>query len=169
MRHNFYNLKTILEYIFSQKASSFGFTPHYFIFLVPFLAYFFSKFKFLKLVLFFCFVFTLFLYKKEYPSFSSYQKVIFIIEQNQKYAGFNIANLTYGDTQAWPLRYLLYVKNLNPNPTDNYSKDRNLWVLSESDPRTSTVWELQNFKGSILTNYYIDEKLQLYNLVNISK
>lgn len=164
LRNNFYNFRTILEYLSSPKTDNFIFQPYYFIFLIPFLSFLLAKLKTNYIFLLAYLPFYFLLYEKQTPSYSTWQKASQIILENQnKNNNFNVANLTYGDTQAWALRYLLYSKGLTSNPVNHYPQDQTLWVVSSPGKLISQkVWELNSFPSSPTAKYLLDHDLNLY-------
>ncbi len=136
-RHQFYNLTTMF-YIFTHSSQSGELTSHYFIFpLLIFLLYFsliyFSKIKNHRLKITLPIILFSFLTLIQLKIFFNYQpldaipgwdystqnQVADIISLNCP-KNFNIAATIQGDTRFYDLRYLLNLRNCNPNSVEDY-------------------------------------------------
>jgi len=151
-RNNFYNIKTIFEWL-RQGGGEFSLQQFYFLEFLPILtilaARMFHKWK-IALVL----GLTIFLgwslinqnQAKGMPVFWNYRdlKVTSEIIINQSGNEFNVINLLSGDTRFYPLRYLLTVGKKAPMDTSTYNKE--LWVVSYKNYnlKESTAWEMKD-------------------------
>lgn len=172
-RHQFYNLKTIFL-IFTNSATSFEVTPHYFIFpLLIFLIYglvLISKKNHHPYYLFLL----LFLIYKDKSSldnivgwhFPEQIKVSQLISENCT-SNFNIATTIGGDTRSYDLRYLLNINNCLPNSVDDYPQSSTIFLIAPPTrpPETESVWEIDSFKPFTITSQQkINDHVIFYRL-----
>lgn len=191
LRHNFYNLKTLLLILQTGTDKTLSFLPFYYILcLVPFLAVFigfFVKklFSFNKTVGFLLIFFYLFLSTKEIYSFS-YQapgmpegwnylgekEVVKIILKEDK-KSYNIANLLTGNTRANATRYLLTIAGKPAGDVSSYPQVDWLFVISRYDEQRTKkdpVWEVSSFVPSRITKQWpIQNGINLYLFEKINK
>jgi hypothetical protein len=173
LRHQFYNLKTIIL-VFTHSSGSFDVTPHYFIFsllifLIFFLLYFSQKTHFPVYLLLIAFLF----YKdqSDLNQIKSYKypiqlKISQEISKNcpQKY---NFAATNQGDTRAYDMRYLLTINHCPPDTVDNYPKDQTIFLIAPPSrpPLNETVWEISSFKPFKITSIQrLNDGIILYRL-----
>jgi hypothetical protein len=80
---------------------------------------------------------------------------------------FNIVNLLSGDTEFWPLRFLLVRDNEAPETIENYKDIDELFVVAtgEKEIMNSKVWELSAMGDKkIEDKWQINEKISLFKL-----
>jgi len=190
LRHNFYNLKTILLILKNYQGQVIkNKVPfHYFISFMPFIFLFislllekiFDKKTFLQII----FVSLLILYSFlkivppsdsgftmpqhwNFPSVTKTAEIIF----HENYSRYNIANLLYGDTRAHALRYLLTVKKDPPLPVEQYSNADSLFAVSyQKGEQTikNPVWEISSFCPCIVKKEWkINNQVNLFLLEKI--
>lgn len=155
LRNNFYNLKTIFEWM-GQRGGGFELQQFYFLEFLPILvilvAKIFYKWRIVLLgglIMFLGWTITNEKQAKGMPMEWNYGdlKKTSVIIKNKAGNEFNVVNLLSGDTRFYPLRYLLTVENKVPMQVEKYNKE--LWVISYKnyDFRNSTVWELEKAKN----------------------
>jgi len=175
LKHNFYNLKTIITIINQGTSKKLKFPPpfYYFISLMP-LVYLLTaliinkmfgkkiqqmlknklKIKILMTLIFAIYFLTYF-YQKPLTAFGmplnwSYLKAkktadIIAGENKKKY---NIASLLSGDTRAYALRFLVTINNHPPLPIDHYPQADYLFGISphnQQETINNSVWEISSF------------------------
>ncbi|MFA6007163.1 MAG: hypothetical protein WC784_00770 [Candidatus Shapirobacteria bacterium] len=155
LRHQFYNLKTILL-ILSHSSSSFELTPHYFVFSLLIFLIFFLLYLSQKTHLPFYLLLMIFLFFNDSASTLNYHglnyptqlKITQSIANNCPITKYNIASTNQGDTRAYDLRYLLTINHCSPDTVDNYPKDQTIFLIAPSSrpPLTESVWEISSFK-----------------------
>lgn len=151
LRNNFYNIKTIVEWI-GQRGNGFELQQFYFLEFLPILVILAAKI-FYRWRIFLIGGLIVFLWwsvinqsqAKGMPMFWNYgdlkkSKEIIMRKAQGEY---NVVNLLSGDTRFYSLRYLLTVEGKAPMSVDKYDKE--LWIISYKgvDLQNSTVWELE--------------------------
>jgi len=167
LRHNFYNLNTIISILKNGSSTAFSFPLplHYYLSFLPFLllllAYLlkklFEKQKIITLGL--IAVFTVYsvieIFVKpatgytmpENWNYKDIEKTSKIILRENK-TNYNIANIIQGDTRAYALRYLLTKANNPPLSVENYPNASFLFVISkQKKDQTEKIptWEVSSF------------------------
>lgn len=155
LRNNFYNIKTIFEWL-GQRGNGFEFQQFYFLEFLPILTILVAKVfyrwrYFLIAVLVMCCGWSVMGQGQAegMPMFWRYKDLTKSGQIIMKKSGgeFNVVNLLSGDTRFYPLRYLLTVKDKVPMSVDKY--DTELWVAAYkgTDLKNSNVWELEKMKN----------------------
>lgn len=91
-----------------------------------------------------------------------------IASQNEEY--YNIANLIYGDTREYPVRFLLEQKGQKIMPVDAYARTNTLYVISKDNPLGHDVWELDSIKpANTIKIWEINPDVKLYKIERIKK
>ena len=175
LRHNFYNIKTILLVFTHTRGAVTEYSPHYFIYplfilIVWGLLLLSKKYKkpFYLLIL-------LFLFFKSDPGLDQIKgwtypeqlKVRDLILQNGCPQNYNIATTIQGDTRFHSLRFLLIQKKCPPNKEDDYSTNKLLYLVAPSNrpPETETVWEITSAKPfKIIEKHTINQDINLFLL-----
>ena len=172
LRNNFYNIKTIFQWLWLGGDEKIIVPIYYFLAFVPFiclgLACFVDKLK-NKLVLILLMIsligysFYIKINQKEalgMPGGWNYllqEEVVNKIMKNDCPNNFNVASTISGDTRAYDLRFLLTVKNCKPMGIEEYSKAEKLFLIAPINrpPENETVWEVSTF-GKFKTNQKIN-------------
>lgn len=151
LRNNFYNIKTIFEWV-GQRGDGFALQQFYFLEFLPILTILVAKI-FYRWKIFLLGGLIIFLgwsvmgqtQVKGMPMFWNYSNLKNTKEIIVRKAGneYNVVNLLSGDTRFYSLRYLLTVEGKSPMPIDKYDKE--LWIISYrgDDLKNSTIWELE--------------------------
>ncbi len=86
-----------------------------------------------------------------------------ISSQNEEY--YNIANLIYGDTREYPVRFLLEEKGQKLLPVDAYGRTDTLYVISRDDPFQHNVWEINTIKpAKVVMVWDLNKNVKLYKI-----
>lgn len=191
LKHNFYNLKTIILILKYGSQKNFTFPPpfYYFLPLMPFIFLFlaividkiFKKYFIVTLII--LLLIGLYSAKKILPrpkngfgmpenwNYPSEQKTSQIILRENK-SNYNIASLLSGDTRDYPLRYLLTIAGNPPLPVEQYPNATFLFVTSPHDQNSTInnqVWEISSFcPCRVQKSWAIQEKISLYLLAKIN-
>jgi hypothetical protein len=161
LRNNFYNIRTIWEWIKCGNDQSFSPQIYYFLSFIPFvclgLAWIISRLK-NKLILIlmlivlifysFCFKFS----QKEafgMPKGWNYplqKQTVEKILENGCPKNFNVASTISGDTRSYNLRFLLTIKGCKPMGVEEYPIAKKLFLVAPTDRslETESVWELSS-------------------------
>ena len=185
LRHNFYNIKTLL-YVVLNSSSGSEMTSHYFIFpLLVFGIYSFLLFinkiknkKNASLLLVVALGAMMWLQTNVFASYDpldviegwnykEQQKVADLIVKNGCPNNYQIATTIQGDTRAYDLRYLLNLKNCQPMGVEEYLRAEKLFLVAPIDrpPETETVWEVDSLgKFKINRQEKLTEKIVFWEL-----
>lgn len=186
LRHNFYNLNTLLLIFKTGTDKTLSELPfYYFLAIMPFIIVFVSFFlnkififnKFIGLILIIIYIFwaipQISSYTVQAPgmpkgwNYSGQKKAVKII-LNENKNNFNIANLLSGDTRAQDLRYLLILKGRQPMDVIDYPLADWLFVLSRyNGERTlkDPVWEIGSFQpAQVAKEWPIQNGISLFLL-----
>lgn len=186
LRHHFYNLTTMIQFMFSSSESSgFSFTGYHFhsliipLFVVSALILnqirLHSKTLFTVLILFylaysaphFDFLSSTPPGMTAHTNLSLLQQTAAIISQDHSEA-FQIADLTSGDTRAQPLRYLTtYEYQAIPLPPDQYSAASSMYVLASSPDQLQSAdnYELNSLKPfQIVNSWPLAQSVTLFKI-----
>ena len=185
LRNNFYNLKTICQWLRYGGDEKFNFQIYYVLSFVPFfclgLALVINKLK-NKLVLFLLLIsligysFYVKINQKEYfemPQGWTYvlqKEVVKKIMENGCPKNFNIAGTISGDTRSYDLRFLLTAKGCRPMGVEEYPKAEKLFLIAPTKrpPETETVWEVSSLdKFKINRQENLDPEIIFYELEKI--
>jgi hypothetical protein len=191
LRHNFYNINTILFHLrYGNFSVGYTFNIWYY-YVLPFLApavLFMGKFLYsIKRRKFFIvpilvlsglsFYFMLLSFSSQgqkamhYPGWSiaTQKKVVnIIIKDNEE--DFEVAETISSDTQAMDIRWWLKQEGVNVMEVDQYKEAPVLYLVSSSDrpPETETVWEVSSLKPfKVITKVELDKDLFLYKIKRI--
>lgn len=185
-KHNFYNFRIIFFIIKQGLINSNPIIPHfyYFLFLTPFLCLFFGIFlaKIFNYNLFLGIIIVILIsiysfnhiFKKPASGFTMPQgwnylgqkKITEIILKENK-SNYNIANLLWGDTRDYPLRYLLTIAKNPPLNIDQYPQSKYLFVTAREQQKVvnNPVWEINSFcPCKISKSWPIQNNINLYLL-----
>lgn len=188
LRHNFYNIKTLIFVFLNSKTGS-ELTSHYFVFSLLI----FSLFGFLTIInkiknkknafLWLTIVLgvTLWLQTSFFTSYKptdltegwgykEQQLVVDLIVRDGCPKNFEIAATVQGDTRAYDLRYLLDLKKCKPMGVEDYLKAEKLFLVAPIDrlPEKETVWEVSSLgKFKINREEKITEKIVFWELEKI--
>jgi len=182
LRNNFYNIKTILEWLRYGNDGKFGFEDYYILSFVPFfclgLAWVLNKLKnkiILILLMIFLIVYSGFYFVKINQkgalgmakdwSYPLEKQTVKEILKDGCPKNFEVASMINGDTVAYPLRYLLEVEGCNPMGVDEYSKAEKLFIVTPNNRslEKETVWEVVNIgKFNIDKKILLNDKISLY-------
>jgi len=185
LRNNFYNIKTIFEWLKYGSDQKLSIPIYYFLSLVPFiclvLAWIINKIKnktilFLLLICLIGYSFYIKINRKEYfemPSGWNYllqKKVVNKIMENGCPNNFNVASTISGDTRSYDLRFLLIARNCKPMGVEEYPRAEKLFLIAPINrpPETETVWEVSSLgKFRINRQEKLTEKIVFYELEKI--
>lgn len=172
LRNNFYNIKTILEWLKFGGDEKIAVPIYYFLSFVPFvclgLAWLMNKIRdktllILLLISLISYSFYTKINQKEalgMPNGWNYllqEKTVEKIMKNGCPNNFNVASTISGDTRSYDLRFLLTAKNCKPMMVEEYPKAEKLFLIAPKNrsPETETVWEVQSL-GKFKINQKID-------------
>ena len=190
LRHNFYNIKTLL-YVVLNSTSRSEMTSHYFVFpLLVFGLYgfliFINKIKNKKstsLLLVVAVGVMLWLQTNVFASYApldiikgwnykEQQLVADLITKNGCPKNYQVATTIQGDTRAYDLRYLLNLKKCEPIGVEDYPNAERLFLVAPIDrpPETETVWEVSSFREfKINRQEKLTEKIVFWELEKIKQ
>lgn len=172
-RNNFYNTKTIFEWI-GQRGNGLEMQQFYLLEFLPILVILIAKIFYRSrlfliggLIIFLCWSVTNQKQAKGMPMFWNYRDLRKTSEIVMKKAEseYNVVNLLSGDTRFYSLRYLMTAEGKLPMPIDKYDKE--LWVVSYKDNnlKNSTVWELEKTENmEERARFEINPKVDLIQL-----
>jgi hypothetical protein len=182
LRNNFYNIRTIFEWLKFGSDEKFNFQIYYFLAFIPIFSLFFgliiSKLNkvFIRSGLFLVLIVYSFSIKitqnralgmPEHWTYSDLDRAAKIIEREGH--NFNIVNLLSGDTRFYSLRYLLIKENKEPRPIDSYEFADQLFIVSYDDiekTKNNPVWEISSFgKSTLKRKWKLNQKVNLYELI----
>lgn len=182
LRNNFYNIKTILEWLKFGGDEKFGFQIYYFLSFVPFICLGFGwlinklknkNFLILLMIIFIGYSFGKVLKQKEafgMPkgwNYSLQKETIKKILINGCPSDFNVASTLNGDTRAYDLRFLLIRNGCKPMDVDKYPEIKTLFLVApkERRPENETVWEINSMgKVKIKREEKLNEAVIFYEL-----
>ena len=177
LRNNFYNIKTILLWIFKGGDKRSDMQVYYFLVWLPLLwvwgAKLIEKLSYKNWIWGGLIVASLgwvFLTKstEDMPINWNYIKLKetknIILKDNPK--NFNVVNKLSGDTQFNSLRYFLKINNNEAMPINKYPEATILYVVANNDWKIDDqVWEVASFKPvKIDTSWDLGEEIKLYKL-----
>lgn len=176
IRNNFYNVRTIGEWLGSGGSHGLGLQQFYFLEFLPGLTilaakYFYRWRWWLTAGIILIMIKSIFMTvrAKGMPDGWTYRDLKKTSEIVETKAGqeFNVINLLSGDTQFKPLRYLLTIRNKMPMPTNKY--DKQLWIVKYNDRAMisddKTPWELKEaVNKKIAEKWEINKKIELVEL-----
>ncbi len=162
LRNNFYNVKTIWEWIRYGNDQNFGAQIYYFLSFVPFfclgLAWIIGKLKnklILILLLISLISYSFYVKISQNKAFGMpdgwnyplQKQVVKKILENGCPKDFNVASTISGDTRAYDLRFLLKIKNCEPMGVEEYPKAEKLFLVASINrpPEKEKVWEVSSF------------------------
>lgn len=172
LRNNFYNIKTILEWLRFGGDEKITVPIYYFLSFVPFvclgLAWLIGKLKnkivlILLLIGLISYSFYTKINQKEalgMPNGWNYllqDKVVEKILKNGCPKNFNVASTISGDTRSYDLRFLLTAKNCKAMGVEEYPRAEKLFLIApvSRPPETETVWEVSSL-GKFKINQQIN-------------
>ncbi len=180
LRHNFYNFKTMLEFIFSSPGTGFTWQNYHFIFAFPIIlitaSWLVSKTikspRMLVLLLGLLIVYWIPFWSlnKAYGmpvgwTLSAIEKSADLISR-QKSEHLNVASLLDGETRALTIRYFL--QHIHHTPlldVTAYPQTQTLYVVGRTNPSNSQAWEIQSAGALKLSQYWpIQQDIYLYRL-----
>lgn len=182
LRNNFYNIRTIFEWLIYGSDGKFVISPFYFLSFVPFLCLGLGwlitkvKYKFIGyfvLIVYVCFSSLKVIKQKgafgmpENWNYQLQQKTIEKIMGNGCLNNFNVASTVSGDTRGYDLRFLLTKNGCAPMGVEEYPKAETLFLVAPIDrpPETEKVWEVSSFgKFEIKREENLGEKIKFYEL-----
>ena len=185
LRNNFYNIKTILEWLRFGGDEKVAIPIYYFLSFVPFvclgLAWLINKIKnkillILLLISLISYSFYTKINQKEafgMPSGWNYvlqEKTVKKILEKGCPKNFNVASTVSGDTRSYDLRFLLITKNCKPMGVEEYPKAEKLFLIAPENrpPETEKVWEVQSLgKFKINNQEKMSSNIILYELEKI--
>ncbi|QQS44375.1 glycosyltransferase family 39 protein [Candidatus Roizmanbacteria bacterium] len=94
-----------------------------------------------------------------------------IISKDNPIDSFNVAMHAQGDNRAMPLRYALLLKDIHPEPYENYSNIDLLYFISRKDDpiQKQVMWEYTAFGPSRVTkSWEVNDRYMLYRLEKIT-
>lgn len=178
VRNNFYNVKTIWEWL-STRQGGFEIQQFYFLEFLPIgvmaVAKIVSRWKRLTVGL----IAGLWLVTawsiareenaKGMPIFWHYSdlKKTSDIVAGRVADGFNVVNLLSGDSRFYPLRYLLAVEGKEVRPVDGYERAKQLWVVNykNNNWKISNNWEMaMAVKMREVNRFEINTQVELIEL-----
>ncbi len=182
LRNNFYNIKTIFEWLRFGGDEKFNFHIYYFLAFIPLISIVagmilnklnnkFIQYGLILILIIYSF-FTKYTETEAFGmpkdwSYSELEKTSKIVEQMG--TNFNVVNLLSGDTRFYSLRYLLTKDQKNPRNVDSYQSADELFVVSydmEEKTLNNPVWEISSFgKAEIKNKWELNKKVNLYELV----
>jgi uncharacterized membrane protein len=184
LRNNFYNIKTILEWLRYGNDGKFDFADYYVLSFVPFFClaagYFLNKIK--KQIVLVSLLIILVIYSGSYFvkinklgslgmakgwSYQLEKQTVREIIKNGCPKDFEIASIINGDTVAYPLRYLLEIENCKPMPIDDYSRAKKLFVVASNNKNLSdeNIWELLSIGNfEVKKQIILNTEIGLYEL-----
>lgn len=185
IRHNFYNIGTMLTFLLeslSGKKSGFSFEKYHFIYLLIPLYILLSKAlnKFftpiiiaLLLLLYITISFPGWQLMDAYPStmpkgtnLQTMKQISTLIAKDAP-SEFEVASIVDGETRAENLRYLLkFLDKKTPMTSDKYPEAKVLYVVSytEQDPLTKSVWEINSIKPAKISKTW-----KINDLIKVTK
>jgi hypothetical protein len=185
LRHNFYNLKTIILFVSTRGSQNqvFQILPYYFLSAIPFIIYFTTYglnkiYKFNKIIiyLFLTIIITYSIYTAipdrgegfdmargwNYEGLKKTEKII----SEQKHENYNLVDLLTGDTRAQALRYLLTVSGNEPKNESAYPDSLYLFIYSRDSIEKilgGSLWEIDVIKPVVLEKTWdIQNGIKLY-------
>ena len=183
LRHNFYNLQTML-FIAAHGNHTTDLSPHYFFyplsgFILFLISLFYVRTRHSKILIVILLLFTLIQFRYlsdlrpldiipgwEYPQVISTAKYILKDGCPQNY---NIAATMQGDTRFYDLRYILTINNCPPLAVEKYPSAQVLFLVAPNNrpPATETVWEVSSFRPFVISQTIpITSNLTLYKLIH---
>ncbi|HPT66100.1 MAG TPA: glycosyltransferase family 39 protein [Candidatus Woesebacteria bacterium] len=173
LRNNFYNVRTMLEWLRFGGDEKMAFPLYYFLSFVPFLcmglAWLIGKIKNKMIIVLLLsglvlYSFYIKINQKEalgMPNGWNYvwqQKVVDKILEKGCPKNFNIASTISGDTRSYDLRFLMTAKSCRPMNVEEYPKAEKLFLVAPIDrpPETEKVWEV-----SSLRKFKINQKTEI--------
>lgn len=187
LRHDFYNIRTLLL-ILTQKGktdSAFRFNYHYILGLIPYVLYFLSvilgKLKKISRIITFIIIMIFVIYSAAvilpYPksgftmvegwNYPGEKKATAVILSQRK-SKYNIVDLLTGDTRAMGLRYLLTMEGSPPMSVTDYPKSEYLFIYSKDSIDKilkGSLWEIDTVKPvNVVNKWYIQNGIYLYLL-----
>jgi len=183
IRHNFYNIKTIL-WVMIQPTSSEHLELYYFTHSLGAFAFWgvvggLNKIKKNKILISLFLVLGISLVQMQlinYPlpykspvgwNYLRQKETISKILKNGCPDKFNIASTLSGDTRSYDLRFLLITKGCNPMEVEEYPKAETLFLVAPIDrpPETETVWEVSSLgKFKVNRQEKLTEKIVFWEL-----
>ncbi len=176
LRNNFYNLRTMGEWLMGGNGSKLGFQTHYWLALVVFglagvswvLGIIWVKNKIIVIAL----LVGLMLFsvngvlKSENNKYMDLEKAEEII-LNSKVSDLEVATTANGDSRFYAMRYLLLKDKIRVMGVDKYPQAMTLFLVAPLDrpPETEKVWEVSSLgKIKIINKVKINEKTYLYEI-----
>ena len=173
LRNNFYNVRTMLEWLRFGGDEKMAFPLYYFLSFVPFLcmglAWLIGKIKNKMIIVLLLsglvlYSFYIKINQKEalgMPNGWNYvwqQKVVDKILEKGCPKNFNIASTISGDTRSYDLRFLMTAKSCRPMNVEEYPKAEKLFLVAPDNrpPEKETVWEV-----SSLGKFKINQKIEI--------
>jgi hypothetical protein len=180
IRNNFYNIKTMWEWLIWGQKTELKLFDYYFLswwpIIIIILGWVANKYRYLGIII--MIVLTMAAGKtlaisqvKGMPNFWNYEdleKTQKIISEQKNGERYNIVNLLSGDTRFWSLRYLLTIRENEPMPIDKYGETEQLMVVAYNNQKVidNPVWEISSMGKSKINNVWqINEQVSLYSLM----
>ncbi len=182
LRNNFYNIKTILEWLKYGGDEKFVFHVYYFLSFMPFiclgLGWFLNKLKNRKILVLLMIVFignSFLKVIRQNKAFGMPDNWNYILQketvekilENGCPGNFNVAETIGGDTRSHDLRFLLTIKGCEPMGVEEYPMAEKLFLVApiERPVETETVWEVESLgKFKINRKEKLNEKIWFYEL-----
>lgn len=181
VRNNFYNSKTIIQWLITSRGSNLIFQEYYYLWIVPvlmvgvawWLARSNRKWQFLVVGMVITWGLVGVAFKRSvigmseiwsYRDLVKTEKIILTRAGNK----FNVVNTLSGDSRFYPMRYLLTINNRYPEPIEDYQNEDQLFVLARNEDgdkiEKSTLWEISSFGGKIAERWPINNQVSLFSL-----
>ena len=170
LRNNFYNIKTFTGWFLGGGKEGMGIQEHYLlsltVLLIMVISWGLSKLNrylvgviLLGLVVLSTTGVTKSLNGK-YKELVEIEKII----KNENMTGFEVADLTTGDTRFYALRYLLNKEGVKVMAVDEYPESDLIYVLAEKNNLKTNVWEMEGYKNEPINYWRVSDKVMLYEL-----
>lgn len=173
LRHNFYNIRTILLTFFTNNQTS-GFSSHYIIFpLLAFIIYFLLLLsqRYHRPIYLLLLLFLLLKPEAELDAVAGWQYPQMQLVKNMILkncpSNYNIASTLTGDTRNYNLRFLLASAGCSPLPVESYPNASTIFLVAPPSrpPDTETVWEISSFKPfTVKSMVKLNNQVILYRL-----
>lgn len=178
VRNNFYNLKTISEWIMRGGSSNFEWQWFYFVEWLPIAVVLVARLAEKKKLAVVSMLAVIGVWAvvtattgkgngmpKDW-NYGDLKKVAEILQgriNNEE--KFNVVNLLSGDTRFYPLRYLLEIEGIKSMPIDKYKESKRVYVTAykTEEVNEKRVWELGG-KNKIRESWEINSKVRLYEM-----
>jgi hypothetical protein len=168
LRNNFYNINTFREWLLSGEKGAVGLQEHYLLSLTVLLIMAISwglskinRYLMVVILLGLGMVSVIGVIKSQNGKYRELVEIEKIIK-NENMTGFEVADLTTGDTRFYALRYLLEKDGVGVMGVDEYPKSDLMYVLA--DKVRTNVWEMEGYTNEPINYWPINDKVKLYEL-----